>query len=725
MISRMLPGSAMPALVMGLAAVTLAVMFMADRLAAAEPVMGPWVQRVTPSEATILWAGPADASAACRVTPVGRDDTSAPAAARLRTADIPDQSEKLHAAEVTGLTPATEYRYAVTADGTTVSGSFRTLPTVGSKQPLRFVFYGDPQTYPDRHSQVAASVMKDLPLDFLVLGGDFAEDGSLFREVRQEFFGPARDLLRRTTLWTVRGNHEKEGRLYRTLFVPPDRKTYYSFDAANVHVVILDCYEDHGERNRRGSQMRAMLDWLDADLSAARADWIVAAYHEPTYNVAGRGSTWGREDVLPVLEKHGVDVVLSGHAHVYERTRPIGPVGRKPLIHITSGGGGGPSYTVSPSPIVVTNHSGLHHCLFSVEGNRLEMVARTPEGKELDRFVLVKTDGAYQREIMATALTTEQAVPLAKVFKLQRAEFASMPAPGAEATAMLLPGAFPEGWTVTIEKGSQCAWTVRPLTFEGGAQPVRLTVSAPAGVRAAATPWMGQFEPPLSLRIRLEQNGRACEQDNVPVMIEAANLRRLVPEPAAVAVPRATKGIVVDGRTDDWQAVEPLRSPSGRGGSLRLAWDERGLLGCAIVRDGAVEANPDKPAQGDVLELCFEMDFERRLSVRSESRVLTLAVMPRADGRAGPAEVKIGHAGSGKKGIVARCSPTADGYALEFLIPVEILAPATMAAGSQLGFHYALRDAGRDVEHFVDTERVLLDRAIPFLWGTLKLAGER
>jgi hypothetical protein len=61
---------------------------------------------------------------------------------------------------------------------------------------------------------------------------------------------------------------------------------------------------------------------------------------------------------------------------------------------------------------------------------------------------------------------------------------------------------------------------------------------------------------------------------------------------------------------------------------------------------------------------------------------------------------------------------------LEFFVPAEILAPATMAAGSRLGFDFVLRDGGREVERFVDTSRVRLDRAIPFFWGTLRLADE-
>ncbi|MBN2583253.1 MAG: metallophosphoesterase [Planctomycetes bacterium] len=687
---------------------------------AADSVMGPWVNGATPSGATVLWVGPADAGAACRVLPADGVQAAVPKVA-LRTEDITDRNEKLHAAVVTGLVPATQYRYQVVTGGTTVEGSFLTPPAVGSKEPFRFVFYGDPQTYPERHSQVVAAVMKELPFTFLALGGDYCEDSSKFEELRQEFFGPARDLLRCVPIWTVRGNHEMDGLLYRNLFVPPKGETYYSFDAGNLHYVVLDCYEDGGPKNRRGSQMQTMLKWLDADLAAAKADWIIVAYHEPTYNVAGRGSTWGREDVLPVLEKHEVDLVLSGHAHVYERVRPIGPAGRKPIIHITSGGGGGPSYSVSPSPIVVTNYSGLHYCVFEIEGNRLRMTARTPEGKDLDRFTLVKTGGTYQKEIMDTALTTDQAVPLAKVFKLQRAEFATMPEPGAEATATIQAGAFPEGWTVTLEKGSQCAWTVKPLTFEGGPQPVQLTVSPPAGVKAAATPWMGLFEPELTLRVRLARGGDSCEQDNVPVLIEATNLRQLVPVPADVSVPRAPRDIAVDGQPNDWQGVPLLETPSGPNRFLRLAWSEKGLLGCATVRDGGIATNRDKPAEGDGLELDFEMDTHRRLSVRHESRVLTMVLMPRGDGKAGAADVKIGHAGSGKQGIVARCSPTSDGYVLEFLIPADVLSPAKMAAGGKLGFHFVLRDGGRDVEHFVDTSRVHLDRTIPFFWGTLRL----
>lgn len=707
-----------------LALVTLAAL--ACSASAALPA-GPYVNSVTDTSANIVWA---EAIAESGSTVELYDVTAKVAVAAKPTdesnAIAGEQSEKIHVAAFQGLAAGHTYRYTIKrGNAVAAEGSFQTAPAPGSKGPLKFVTYGDPQTYPERHRQVVEAVKKELPLAFLAISGDYAEEASKWPDVKKEFFAVARDLLSQVALWTGRGNHEMDGRLYRDMFAQPGTESTYSFDYGNLHYVMLDCYRVGSSRSKDKAAMDEMIAWLEKDLEAAkaRADWIIVSYHEPTFNVGGHAETWGRDDLWPVLEKHGVDIVLCGHSHLYERIRPIGPKGAKPVIQITSGGGGGPSYNTYPSPILDASGEGLHYCLWTLEGNRLEMVAKTPEGKELDRFTLVKTAGAFQKEVMDRALLTEEAPPLVKVLKIHRLSLEALPQGGQTVSGVIPAGSFPAGYRVTISAATGCPWKVSPMDFTSDGGPVTLQVTPPEGMKLTATPWMGTFEPPLALKLSLAKGDIRFAGDNVEVLLPVEVLRKIMPTPAAVRVPPApAAGITVDGKLDDWAAVPPLELASGRGPSrtLKLAWKADGLYGAVEVKDQDVRADMKKPWQGDCFELDLEMDLLRRLATRKEDTRETMIFLYPSGDKVG---VFIQAGKFDKKNIEVAGSQTAEGYRIEFRVAAESLAPVKFVAGSRSGFSFAVHSGGgQTAEQFVDTSRLVTAFGKPVFWGVVTFA---
>ena len=144
-------------------------------------------------------------------------------------------------------------------------------------------------------------------------------------------------LLRQTVLWPTLGDHDghtagsaSQSGPYYDIFtllkqgeaggVASGTEAYYSFDYANIHFVVLDSVET--SRAPSG----AMLTWLKNDLAATTQPWVIAYWHYPPYSKGLHDFNSEirlgemRQNVLPILEEAGVDLVLSGHSAAYERS---------------------------------------------------------------------------------------------------------------------------------------------------------------------------------------------------------------------------------------------------------------------------------------------------------------------------------------------------------------------------------------------------------------------
>src|SRR6185295_4674728 len=97
-------------------------------------------------------------------------------------------------------------------------------------------------------------------------------------------------------------------------------EAYYSFDFSNAHFICLESYET--DRSSGG----AMMTWLREDLDSTNQTWVIAFWHHPPYSKGSHDSDdeteliQMRKNALPILEEGGVDLVLSGHSHSYERS---------------------------------------------------------------------------------------------------------------------------------------------------------------------------------------------------------------------------------------------------------------------------------------------------------------------------------------------------------------------------------------------------------------------
>jgi 3',5'-cyclic AMP phosphodiesterase CpdA len=195
---------------------------------------------------------------------------------------------------------------------------------------VRFAAIGDNGTGERPQYEVAQQMTgahSRFPFDLVIMLGDNMYGGQKPSDFVKKFEQPYAALLAANVKFQASlGNHDRpENVSYGPYNMNGQR--YYTYVRKNVRFVALDST----------LMDRKQLDWLDATLRDAREDWKVCYFHHPLYSNASRhGSSVDLRLLLePIFLKNGVNVVFSGHDHVYERLKP-----QKGIYYFVSGAAG-------------------------------------------------------------------------------------------------------------------------------------------------------------------------------------------------------------------------------------------------------------------------------------------------------------------------------------------------------------------------------------------------
>jgi len=298
--------------------------------AAARVVRGPYLQSGTPTSVIVKWRTDAGSDSVVRygLTP---GDLDSPATASGVSTE--------HEVQITGLNPNTQYFYSIGSSGETQAGGndyyFVTAP-LGPK-PTRIWVIGDSggAAVGDLGSHAVRDAYYDYSYgrytDLWLMLGDNAYNVGTDAEYQRGMFDVYPEILRKTVVWPTIGNHEFYTDVYLNIFslprsgeaggVPSGVENYYSFNYGDIHFVCLAGYYS-GSRLSNG----VMCAWLKADLEANTNKWLIAFWHQPPYTKGSHDSDYEadlvemRQNAVPILESYGVDLVLCGHSHVYERS---------------------------------------------------------------------------------------------------------------------------------------------------------------------------------------------------------------------------------------------------------------------------------------------------------------------------------------------------------------------------------------------------------------------
>lgn len=339
---------------------------------------GPYLQSVTTNAAIICWRTdlPGDSVVEYGLTPSLGQVVSNPA--------LVEQ----HVVRLTGLAPYTRYHYRIRSGGQVLHGpnSFRTAAD-GGQTAFHFAAYGDSRCYPDRHGQVIASMLDASDdFDFAIHTGDFVNAGQNLDEWWQ-FFRVAEPVLKDTPLWPTLGNHEWQTVLpwdpdpYIEIFSLPGNERWYAFDYGHVHFVCL-AVDGHTPYGPGSDQYQ----WLVGDLAANDKPWTIVFFHVSPYGDGDYGNDPQVIAVLvPVFEQYEVDLVISGHHHLYDHSVVNG------IHYLVSGGGGAPlKACTGRNPYSVYCESTLHFLDIRLDGMRLTCRGVRPDGSAFDPVLLDK-----------------------------------------------------------------------------------------------------------------------------------------------------------------------------------------------------------------------------------------------------------------------------------------------------------------------------------------------
>lgn len=255
---------------------------------------------------------------------------------------------------------------------------------------VRFAIIGDTGSGSKGQQQVADVMLRYrqvFPYEFVLMMGDNLYGGESPNDFQKKFEDIYKKLLdNKVKFYATLGNHDTSNQRFYEYF-NMEGNEYYRFKKGDVAFYALNSnYMD-----------KRQVKWLEDELSKDTSKWKIAFFHHPPYSSGKKhGSDMAvREVVEPIFLKHGVNLVLAGHEHFYERTKP-----QKGIYYIISGAGG----KLRPGDVKATQltekayDKDMHFILAEVVDDHLHFQVISRTGQTIDSGVLT-----HQKKKVTTA----------------------------------------------------------------------------------------------------------------------------------------------------------------------------------------------------------------------------------------------------------------------------------------------------------------------------------
>ncbi len=286
-----------------------------------------------------------------------------------------------------------------TALGVAVVAQDLTLPNKPTGT-LRFAVIGDSGTGDNNQYRLAKAftdIHQRFPYEFVLMLGDNMYGSENARDFQRKFEIPYKPVLDKgVKFYAALGNHDSTNQRMYKLFNMNGERFYTFRPKAGIRLFALDSnYMD-----------RTQLQWLEKELAASGSDWKIMYFHHPIYSSGGRhgSDTALREQLEPLFLKYGVDVVMAGHEHFYERLKP-----QKGIHYFISGGAGKlRKGDVSGQFTEKSFDTGFHFMIFEIDGDQMHFQTISDQNRTVDSGIITR------RTVDNKAAPSVPAAPAAK-----------------------------------------------------------------------------------------------------------------------------------------------------------------------------------------------------------------------------------------------------------------------------------------------------------------------
>jgi predicted phosphodiesterase len=209
------------------------------------------------------------------------------------------------------------FLFVLLAGATLNHGAELSLTLPAKPKSVKLAIIGDTGTGTKPQFQIAqemAECRTTFPFDFVLMLGDNIYGGQTAADLKRKFEDPYGALLNAgVKFYASLGNHDSTNeRMYKPFNM--DGKRYYDFKRGDAEFFALDSNYMDPEQ----------IEWLKKELSGSNSKWKICFFHHPLYS---DGKMHGpaldlRKELEPLFQQYGVNVVLAGHEHFYERVKP-------------------------------------------------------------------------------------------------------------------------------------------------------------------------------------------------------------------------------------------------------------------------------------------------------------------------------------------------------------------------------------------------------------------
>jgi len=286
------------------------------------------------------------------------------------------------------LDPSKRYYYRVTNKKLVAEAWFDTHPQPGEEVSFTFAAIGDSGSGFDIQDEVAAQ-MRYLRPSFVVHTGDIIYSHGQAKHLKNKFFDPYHSLMNTSPFFLSLGNHDYDTRegmdILDAVHLPTNPVTetehYYTFTYGNTRFIALDSIRFLTE----GFEGSPQWNWLVQEFEKNSTDWTIIFFHHPLYSSGDHAIEPGMRDLHPLFVMNGVDLVINGHDHHYERTNIIDGI-----QYLVTGGGGANVRTPEPNSDTAFAIKAHHFVQIDVTPEYLRFRATNEKGETLDTCVWEK-----------------------------------------------------------------------------------------------------------------------------------------------------------------------------------------------------------------------------------------------------------------------------------------------------------------------------------------------